>query len=113
MMPTYTRVGIDYAPMDATKLFVKDSSTFSASSLGKLTDPKSSRLHHFKRELLRLSAAIGSPRIPVFIQWPNAGRLRMDKGCVGQALASGFLLDLTNGDGGYVSHVEIAESKDS
>ena len=113
MNPVYTRVAIDYAPMDATKLFVKDVSTFSASSLQKLTDPKSSRLHHFKRELVRLSDAVGSRRVPVFVQWPNAGRLRMDKGCVGQALAAGFILDLTNGDGGYVSHVELAESKDS
>ncbi|MFD1949221.1 hypothetical protein ACFSGX_00395 [Sphingomonas arantia] len=113
MNPVYTRVAIDYAPMDATKVFVKDASTFSASSLLKQRDPKSNRLHHFKRELVRLSEAVGSPRVPVFVQWPNAGRLRMDKGCLAQALESGFILDLTNGDGGFVSHVELAESKDS
>ncbi|HYD38596.1 MAG TPA: hypothetical protein VEA60_13350 [Allosphingosinicella sp.] len=107
-MPDYTFTDLPYAILGPGKVWVDSRSTFRADSLLKNTNPDSERQGHFHMQLLRLSNHLGTRRLPVFVNWPGAGRLRMDKGCIGHAVAAGFLNLPEDGPAGYITHVEIA-----
>jgi len=111
-MPDYTPVDLPYAVLGPGKVWVESRSTFRAGSLGKDSDPASDRQKHFHDQLLRLSGHLGKRRLPVFVHWPDAGRLRMDKGCIGHAVTAGFLKPVTDAPCGYVTHVEISGESD-
>jgi hypothetical protein len=108
-MPNYTPVELDYVVLGPGSVWVDSRSTFRAESLAKNSDPESERQAHFAQQLMRLSDHLGSRRIPIFINWPVVGRKRMDKGCIGHAIAAEFLLPLSDSEEGYVTHIEIAE----
>jgi hypothetical protein len=107
-MPEYTPINLPYAVLGPGRVWVDSRSTFRAQSLGKYSDPGSDRQAHFHTQLLRLSNHLGSLRLPVFVNWPGAGCLRMDKGCIGHAVAAGFLRQPEDSAAGYITHVEIA-----
>jgi hypothetical protein len=107
-MPQYTDVTLPYAVLGVGSVWVDSRSTFTATSLGKESDPSSDRQQHFHDQLLRLREYIGSNRLPIFVRWPGVGSKRMDKGCIGHAVTAGFLTPPTDAAEGYVTHVEIA-----
>lgn len=104
----WARVGADYVPYGgSSQTFAKSAEAFTAGSIAKNTGPISARQQHFEQQLRQLSELIGSPRLPVFIQFAD-GRRRMDKGCIGHAIASGFLRPATDTSRGFVEWVELA-----
>lgn len=90
-------------------VFVKAASPIYADSLGKVTPaPTTARQAYFHEYLNRISWHLGSRSIPIFLDF-NGDRRRMDKGCIGHAVAAGVLKPPVNGPDG-ISHVELAES---
>ena len=67
----------------------------------------SPRQAHFEAELLRIAEDVGSSDLPVFVQFRSGERRRMDKGCVGHAVARGFVEPPVNGRGGLVTTVTL------
>lgn len=106
-MPVWTEVDWAYEPYaDGSQTFVASRDGFAASSLAKTGAAADSRRQgHFERLLLRLSEETG-PKIAVFVSFAGARR-RMDKGCVGHAVARGFLAAPENGPEGYVTRVAL------
>jgi hypothetical protein len=109
-MPEWTIVPLDYEPVSGqSDVFVKATSPIDAASLGKTTPaPTTARQADFHEYLKRISWHLGSRSIPIFLDF-NGDRRRMDKGCIGHAVAAGVLKAPINGREG-VSHVELAES---
>lgn len=113
-MPEWTVISLDYEPLyrdlqeTGTEVFVKSASTFSANSFGKISRAADQRRQGFFEEKLRTIAwHLGSESIPVFIDF-NGDKRRMDKGCIGHALAAPALLaPPVDGPNGYVTHVTI------
>ncbi|WP_307088384.1 hypothetical protein [Sphingomonas faeni] len=66
----------------------------------------SRRQDHFEAELLRLRDATGSDILSIFVSF-NEERRRMDKGCIGHAVARGFLDQVCDGPDGTVASVSI------
>lgn len=116
LMPEWTLIPLDYEPLyrdpreNGTEVFVRSASGFSATSFGKISRAADQRRQKFFEEKLRTIAwHLGSDSIPVFIDF-NGDKRRMDKGCVGHALAPPALLALpVDGSDGYVTHVTIAQ----
>lgn len=108
-MPSWTPVPLDYERWTGeTDVFVKSEAPFDA-SLGKVTPAKDTdRQAFFQDHLKRISWHLGTDTIPVFVDF-NGDRRRMDKGCVGHAVAAGFLLPPQNNTEGYVTYVTLAE----
>ncbi|CDX58748.1 hypothetical protein MPL3365_30286 [Mesorhizobium plurifarium] len=115
-MPEWTFISLDYEPLyrgaqeTGTEVFVKSDSPFSAGSFGKVSRAADQRRQRFFEEKLRTIAwHLGSDSIPVFVNF-NGDRRRMDKGCIGHALAPpAFLARPIDGPNGYVTHVTIAQ----
>jgi hypothetical protein len=75
--------------------------------LGKLTPAADKeRQAFFEDQLRRIAWHLGDDTIPVFLDF-NGDKRRMDKGCVGHAIASNFLKPVVNGSGGFVTHVTL------
>ena len=110
-MPVFTRVNIDYEPYGGeSDVFAKGNSSLRdlRPPFKKSTVPKDlTRQQHFERLLELLSLETGR-RVPTFVEWNGSVRNRMDKGCIGHAVAAGFLLPPENSADGYVTHIEIA-----
>lgn len=111
MTPEWTTVPLDYEPVSGqSDVFVKATSPIDATSLGKTTPaPTTARQAYFHDYLKRISWHLGNRSIPVFVDF-NGDRRRMDKGCIGHAVAAGVLKPPVNGPDG-ISHVEVAESE--
>jgi hypothetical protein len=107
-VPNWTDVEIDYRPYGAgSEPFVKSRHGFSAAGLGKdALAAGSRRQDHFEAELLRLRDATGTETLPVFVSF-NGERRRMDKGCIGHAVARGFIEQVCDGPDGTVASVSI------
>lgn len=110
-MPEWTLVPLDYERWSGgtSDVFAGSTTPFTADLLK--TTPASSRARqaHFEETVRRLAWHLGSSTIPVFVDF-NGNRRRMDKGCVGHAVASGFLKRPVNGPADYVTHVELSEA---
>ena len=106
--PVWVEVDIAYEPYgEGTETFVLSSAPFSADSLRKDSPADSARQAHFIRQLERISAALGTLDVPVFVSWAGERR-RMDKGCVGHAVALGEVDALTDdGAAGWVKSVQL------
>lgn len=109
-MPEWTAVPLDYEPVNGqSDAFVKSASPIDAETLGKTTSaPATARQARFHDYLKRISWHLGSRSLPIFIEF-NGERRRMDKGCIGHAVAAGVLKPPVNGADG-ISHVELAEA---
>ena len=69
----------------------------------------SERQTHFETQLARMSEASSDGRVPVFSQWRDRRKRRMDLGCLGHALARGFIQPPENDSFvGYVTHVRLS-----
>jgi hypothetical protein len=110
-MPKWTVIPLDYEPVSGqSDVFVKATSPIDADNLGKTTPaPTTKRQAYFHEYLERISWHLGSRSIPTFLDF-NGDRRRMDKGCIGHAVAAGVLKSPLNGPDG-ISHVELIESK--
>src|SRR5688572_8641197 len=108
-MPEWVSVPLDFQPRPAgqSDVFVRSPEPFSA-ELGKVSAAANQeRQKHFEDQLRHIAWHLGEDSIPVFLDF-NGDKRRMDKGCVGHAVASGFLDRPRNGPDGYVTHVQIA-----
>ncbi|MFC4594097.1 hypothetical protein [Sphingobium tyrosinilyticum] len=110
MMHEWMAVPMDYEPLSGhSDVFVKAASPIDADSIGKTTPaPTTARQAYFHDYLKRISWHLGTQSIPVFLDF-NGERRRMDKGCIGHAVAAGVLKPPINGSDG-ISHVELAQS---
>lgn len=109
-MPAWTPVALDYEPWPkGSQIFVGSTDTFSASSLAKATPAgDTGRQQHFQELVERIAWHLGSDTVPVFIDF-NGDRRRMDKGCIGHAVAGGFLMAPVDGNEGYVTTVVLRQ----
>lgn len=106
--PTWVEVNIAYEPYaGASDVFAKTQTTFTAQSLAKRTPAKEqARQSHFNGQLRRLAKAFGGADIPVFLSFQGV-RVRMDKGCVGHAVAAGVLEVPQNNAAGFIDQVRL------
>lgn len=106
-MPNWTPIPLDYVSWpNGTDVFVSATTTFEA-SFGKMTAARDKgRQAFFEDYVGRIAWHLGTNTIPVFIDF-NGNRRRMDKGCVGHAIAAGVLAPPTNGPNGYVAEVTL------
>lgn len=109
-MPSYQYVGANYEPVGVYRVWSKGSKTYAANERSKTSNPNSDRQAQFEQELTILAQQLGTRRLPVYVSWQNAFGKRMDWGCIGHAVASGFLQPLEDCEQGYVSHVVITEA---
>jgi hypothetical protein len=104
-MPAYTSVPLAYDPYSGpSDVFAKSSKGFPL-QFGKNSAASEPRQLHFNEQIGRLVEAVGPEMIPVFIEWQTGERNRMDRGCVGHAIACGLLDVAALGADGSVSHV--------
>lgn len=103
-------VDLEHRPYEGpSDVFAKSRRAFSAESLGKQSPAVNQhRQQYFHAELRRLAAALGSTDLPVFVRL-RGERLRMDKGCVGHAVAAGVLEPPTNNAQGFVEYVRLRD----
>lgn len=107
-MPNWTEVDLEHRPYGAgSEPFVLSRNGFGAATLGKTAAATDSdRQEHFEREVARLSQALGSAAVPVFVSF-RGERRRMDKGCVGHAVARGFIEPPLDGPEGVVDAIVV------
>jgi hypothetical protein len=112
-MPDWKLVPLDYEKYgEGTETFVASDTVFEASSLGKTgaaTDAK--RQKHFLNQLRNVAWHLGIDKVPMFLSF-NGEKRRMDKGCVGHAVAAGAIEPPVNGPDGYVISVTLIHRKD-
>ena len=106
-MPEYSQIELCYQPRGAARVWSQGPKTYSWSQRGKLGSPNSQRQAQFESELRDLAVLMRRDVLPVYVSWPNALRMRMDWGCIGHAVASGFLEAPLDNHEGYVSHVHL------
>src|ERR1700722_12801270 len=107
-MPDYICVDAEIRDYPRDSFLRSDRKGFSAASLGKNT-PAATRARQqlFQSQLIEISRTLRTASIPVFLN--IQGRLcRLDKGCIGHAVAAGFLLGPANGHEGVVEVVTLA-----
>jgi hypothetical protein len=106
-MPTYQSVPFDLD--EGVWTFLRQSKIgFSASSIDRASVPTSEpRQLKFQLELELLKAHFGGDKIPVFLNFPSKKAVRLDKGCVGHAIANGVLRHPENGPNRIVEEVEF------
>ncbi|OKO70656.1 hypothetical protein [Bradyrhizobium sp. NAS96.2] len=107
-MPDWTPIPLDYERYGkGSETFVALETVFDANSLGKATPAADAeRQDHFLRQLKNISWHLGTEHVPVFLSF-NGDKRRMDKGCVGHAVAAGAIKAPTNGSDGYVVSVTL------
>ena len=112
-MPVWTFLPLDYDKYaKGTETFVASMSAIDANTLGKTTPAKDAeRQEHFVRLLENIAWHLGSANIPVFLSF-NGDRRRMDKGCIGHAVAAGILEAPKNGPEGSIVSVTLAAPSD-
>jgi hypothetical protein len=108
-MPVWTLLPLDYDKYaKGTETFVASTTEIDASTLGKTTPARDAeRQEHFVRLLKNIAWHLGSANIPVFLSF-NGDRRRMDKGCIGHAVAAGILEAPQNGPEGFIVSVTLA-----
>lgn len=107
-MPEWVSVPLDFEPRPAGKsdVFVRATEPFTA-EMGKASGAADQeRQAFFQDQLRRIAWHLGDDTVPVFLDF-NGDKRRMDKGCVGHAVAANFLEPPTNGPDGYVTHVTL------
>jgi hypothetical protein len=99
-------VPLDFVPLPGSNdVFVRAATPVDANDLKKTTGARNrARQDHFESELKKLSWHLGSNSVPIFIDF-NGDKRRMDKGCIGHAVAAGFLEPPTNGPDGFATTV--------
>jgi hypothetical protein len=114
VMPHWTPVPLVYEKYEkGTETFVTSDTTFDARSLGKATAAKDSeRQEHFLRVLRNIAWHLGTEHVPVFVRF-NGEKRRMDKGCIGHAVAAGVIEAPKNGLEGYVVSVTLLNGQAS
>ena len=92
---------------DGNDVFVKSRSGFT-DDFGKST-PASDQLRqqYFHACLEKLRTHFGSDKIPVFLEWNTGECVRMDKGCVGHAIAANKIVGVEVSDRGIVTSVRL------
>ncbi|MFQ3451760.1 hypothetical protein PMN64_00325 [Bradyrhizobium sp. UFLA01-814] len=112
-MATWTFIPLDYVRQEGSDVFVTSTSPFSVESLGKTSPAENSERQAYFEGLLRSIAwHLGSEHVPVFLNFNGENR-RMDKGCVGHAVAAGVLQPPRNGPDGYVASVTLVTKSGS
>jgi hypothetical protein len=106
-MPTYHSVPFDLD--EGIWTFLRQSKVgFSASTIDRACVPTSApRQLHFQSELQRLKIHFSGHAIPVFLDFPSKKCVRLDKGCIGHAIANGVLRHPRNGPKRIVEEVEF------
>ena len=109
-MPIWTEAGFAYEPYGAgSETFVRSHAGFPASGLRKTSAADdSARQAHFMGIVARLSERLGSPTVPVFIDFASE-LLRMDRGWVGHAVAAGLLEAPEDGVAGHIEWVTLRD----
>ncbi len=107
-MPDWTPVPLDYEGYGkGTETFVASESVLDANSLGKTTAATDApRQQHFLRQLGNIAWHLGTREVPVFLNF-NGDKRRMDKGCIGHAVAAGAIEAPKNGPDGHVVSVTL------
>lgn len=107
-MPTWHDLPLNYEPWEGqSDTFSRSSSGFSAATLAKGRLAMTGRQAHFEAQAEAIAWHMGTNTIPVFIAF-SGERRRMDKGCVGHAVESGFLAPPADGATGILEHVTLA-----
>lgn len=111
-MPDWTPVPLVYESYGVgAETFVASASVFDARSLGKTTaTAEGPRQEHFLRQLENIAWHLGTWEVPVFLDF-NGDRRRMDKGCIGHAVAAGAIDIPINGPDGYVVSVTLLKEQ--
>jgi hypothetical protein len=109
-MPDWTPLQLDFEKYrKGAETFVTSETVFDASSLGKSTAAKDTeRQEHFLRLLEKIAWHLGTNHVPVFLSF-NGEKRRMDKGCIGHAVAAGVIEAPTNGPEGHVVTVTLLD----
>ena len=112
-MPLWTPLPLDYDKYaKGTETYVTSETVFEANSLSKITPAKDTeRQQHFVRLLKSIAWHLGSRNVPVFLSF-NGDKRRMDKGCIGHAVAAGVLEAPKNGPEGYIVSVTLSAQTD-
>ena len=110
-MPAYLR--IPYDPNEGQWILLRASSkTFSAREVRRSAVVNSSaRQVSFEALLRQLSNYVGDNTVPVFISTPTKGEVRLDRGCIGHAVANGVLEATEDSSSGYVEFVTLRRSR--
>jgi hypothetical protein len=108
-MPVWTPLPLEYDKYaKGTETFVASTTVIDANSLGKSTAAgDTERQEHFVRLLKSIAWHLGSDNVPVFLSF-NGDERRMDKGCIGHAVAAGVLDAPKNGPEGYMVSVTLS-----
>ncbi|UGA44070.1 hypothetical protein HU230_0038615 [Bradyrhizobium quebecense] len=112
-MPDWTAVPLDYEEYGrGSETFVASDATFDARSIKKNTSPANpERQEHFLKQLRNIAWHLGTDEIPVFLNF-NGKQLRMDKGCLGHAVAAGAIEAPNDGPRGHVVTVTLLQQLD-
>jgi hypothetical protein len=113
-MPEWIPVPLDYEKYgEGTETFVTSESVFDANSFGKTTaSSDTKRQEHFLRQLKNVAWHLGTEQVPVFLDF-NGEKRRMDKGCIGHAVAAGAVAAPVNGPDGHVISVTLLKQHSS
>lgn len=84
--------------------------TFAAETLRKNQPNRNPRQQWFEAQVMAIAEALGTNEIPIYIEMPDGARLRMDKGCIGFAVANGFL-QMPRNSGAFVEYVVLADTE--
>lgn len=107
----WVEIDLDHEPYSGpSDVFARSRSSFSVNSLGKQTAAvNQDRQQYFHAQLRRLATALGTRALPVFVDF-RGKRLRMDKGCVGHAVAAGILERPEDNAEGFVDQVRMRDA---
>ncbi len=95
---------------DGSPVFIETPNGFAADFGKKTPAGDRERQRYFNSWLQKLGEQLGSNRIPVFIEWVTGEVTRVDKGCVGHALAAGLIQEVVIGQDRTVTHVILKET---
>lgn len=91
--------------MDGSPVFVKSQTGFTA-DFGKDSPAENKeRQAYFNGWLEKLAKHLNTRTLPVFIDWSSGEATRMDKGCIGHAIAAGKIRSVVVSDTDIVTHV--------
>jgi hypothetical protein len=113
-MPDWTPVPLDYEKYGkGTETFVTLETGFDANSLGKTSSAADAeRQQNFIRQVKNVAWHLGTEHVPVFLSF-NGEKRRMDKGCVGHAVAAGAMEPPVDGPEGYVISLTLLNQQRS